>query len=109
MSISKDYYDGKILVTPIEFNDINTSGIMPLGFEKRDLQCAQVYAAFPGKLLDNGNRAETYIKTGDIVFYLKNRGELYQFFDKKYTILRVEDVISVVENIEYTKEVKSCI
>ena len=63
--------EDRILIKPIEAETQTTSGIfLPESATEKPMQ-GQVIATGPGKLLENGERAEPSVKTGDVVVYGK--------------------------------------
>ena len=56
-----------------------------------------VLAVGPGKLLKSGKRGPLSVKAGDAVFYRKYSGSEVEIESKKYTIVRENDVLAIIE------------
>ena len=57
----------------------------------------KVVAIGPGKLLDNGKRAEMSVKKGDTVVYGKYAGTEVEIKSDKHLILRESELLGVIE------------
>ncbi len=89
--------DDRILVKPAERETKTASGIfLPESSKERPVQ-GKVVAVGPGKLLENGKRADLGIKKGDTVVYGKYSGTEVEIKDTKHLILRESEVLGIVE------------
>ena len=89
--------DDRILVKPAERETKTASGIfLPESSKERPVQ-GKVIAVGPGKLLENGKRAELGIKKGDTIVYGKYSGTEVEIKDTKHLILRESEVLGIVE------------
>ena len=83
----------RIVVEPIEADEVSEGGIVLPDTAKEKPQRAKVVAVGPGKRLENGNRAEPAVKEGDEVLYGKYSGTEVKIGDQEYLILRESDIL----------------
>ncbi len=89
--------EDRVLVKPIEPEAKTASGLyLPEGSKERPIQ-GEVVATGPGKLLDNGKRAQLSVKKGDRVVYGKYAGSEVEIKGVKHLILRETELLGVVE------------
>ena len=89
--------DDRIVVKPSDPEEKTPGGIVLPDTAKEKPQRGEVIAAGPGKLLENGERAEMLVKVGDEVLYGKYSGTEVELDGEKYVILREGDVLAVIE------------
>ena len=88
--------DDRVLVKPIEAASRTESGLyLPESSKERPVQ-GTVVALGPGKLLDNGKRAEMSISKGDTVVYGKYAGSEVEIKGTEHLILRESEILGVV-------------
>ena len=88
--------EDRVLVKPIEKESVTESGLyLPEASKERPIQ-GEVVAMGPGRLLDNGKRAELSIKKGDRVVYGKYAGTEVEVKGVKHLILRETELLGVV-------------
>jgi len=87
----------RLVVEPIEQEDITASGIVLPETAKEKPQRANVLAAGPGDRDDAGNRVAMDVKVGDVVLFAKYSGTEIKMDDKKLLILKESDVLAIVE------------
>jgi len=88
----------RLVVEPIEQEDITTAGILLPETAKEKPQEGKVLAVGPGRTDDNGNRIEMEVKEGDRVLYAKYAGtEVKLKDDRKVLIMRESDILALVE------------
>lgn len=88
--------EDRVLVKPIEKDNKTESGLyLPESSKERPIQ-GEVVATGPGKLLDNGKRADLSVKTGDRVVYGKYAGTEVEVKGVKHLILRETELLGVV-------------
>ena len=88
--------DDRVLVKPIEAASRTESGLyLPESSKERPVQ-GTVVALGPGKLLDNGKRAEMSIRKGDTVVYGKYAGSEVEIKGAEHLILRESEILGVV-------------
>lgn len=85
----------RVLVKPIEREEITKGGILLPDTAKEKPQEGKVLAVGPGKLTDDGKRIAMGIKVGDIVLYARYGGTEYKLDDEEVMILRESDILGV--------------
>ncbi|GAB4386511.1 MAG: co-chaperone GroES [Phycisphaerales bacterium] len=89
--------EDRVLVKPIEPEAKTASGLyLPEGAKERPIQ-GEVIATGPGKLLDNGKRAQLSVKKGDRVVYGKYAGSEVEIKGVKHLILRETELLGVLQ------------
>ena len=86
----------RIVVEPIEEEDITAGGIVLPETAKEKPQKGSVLSAGPGERNDKGDRIALDVKEGDIVLYAKYAGTEIKVDGKKLLILRESDVLAIV-------------
>ena len=87
----------RLVVKPIEQEEVTASGIILPETAKEKPQEGEVLAAGPGKLDDNGKRVPMEVKVGDRVLYAKYAGTEIKMENDKVLILKESDVLAIVE------------
>ena len=88
--------EDRILIKPMEQALKTDSGLyLPESAKERPVQ-GKVVAVGPGKLLENGKRAELSIKKGDVVVYGKYAGSEIEIKGLEHLILRESEVLGIV-------------
>jgi chaperonin GroES len=88
--------EDRVLVKPIEAEARTESGLyLPEASKERPIQ-GEVVAVGPGKLLDNGKRAQLTVRKGDRVVYGKYAGSEVEIKGDKHLILRETELLGVV-------------
>ncbi len=87
----------RVVVKPIETEEVTKSGIVLPDTAKEKPQKGEVMAVGSGKLLENGQRVPVDLKVGDKVFFSKYAGTEFKLDDQEYLILRESDVLGVIE------------
>ena len=87
----------RIIVEPLEAEEVTASGIILPETAKEKPQRGKVLAAGPGRRDDDGKRVAMDVKVGDVVLYAKYGGTEVKLEDKKYLILRESDVLAIVD------------
>jgi chaperonin GroES len=87
----------RLVVKPIEQEEVTASGIILPETAKEKPQEGEVLAAGPGKLDDSGKRVPMEVQVGDRVLYAKYAGTEIKLEDDKVLILKESDVLAIVE------------
>ena len=88
--------EDRVLVKPAEQAEKTESGIyLPESSKERPVQ-GKVVSVGPGKLLENGKRADLSIKKGDVVVYGKYAGSEIEIKGLEHLILRESEVLGIV-------------
>lgn len=96
----------RVIVEPIEQEEMTASGIYVPETAKEKPQEALVVAVGPGRLLENGERAPMEVKEGDRVVFAKYAGTEFKLDDTKYLILGEKDILAVLAGATPTKKKK---
>ena len=89
--------DDRIVIKQSEAEEKTAGGIILPDTAREKPQIGTVVATGPGKLLDDGKRANMSVKTDDEVIYAKYIGSNVEIDGEKYVILRESDVLGIVE------------
>ena len=88
--------DDRVVVEPIEAEEKTSGGIVLPDTAKEKPQRGTVVAVGPGRLLDNGKRAELSVTVGDEVIYGKYGGSEIEINGDEVKILRETDILAKV-------------
>lgn len=89
--------EDRVLVKPIEAESKTASGIfLPESAKEKPVR-GKVIAAGPGKLLENGKRAEMSVKIGATVVYGKYAGSEVELKGEKHLIIKESELLGVIE------------
>ena len=89
--------EDRILVRPLEAEGKTASGIyLPESAKEKPMQ-GTVVAMGPGRLLDNGERVEPTVRTGDTVVYSKYAGTEVEIKNESHLIIRESELLGVIE------------
>jgi chaperonin GroES len=88
---------GRVIVEPIEQEEMTAGGIILPETAKEKPQEGKVLASGPGERDEAGNRIAMEVKVGDKVLYAKYSGTEVKVDGKKLLILRESDILAVVE------------
>lgn len=96
MAISIKPLGNRLVVEPIEQDEITAGGIFVPETAKEKPQKGKVLAAGPGDRNDKGERVAMDVQVGDVVLYAKYSGTEIKYDGKKLLILRESDVLAVL-------------
>ena len=88
--------DDRVVVEPLEAEEITAGGIVLPDSAKEKPQRGTVLAIGPGKLLDSGERGELSVAVGDEVIYGKYAGSDIEVDGRELKILRESDILAKV-------------
>jgi chaperonin GroES len=97
MSISIKPLGNRVVVEPIEQEDVTASGIVLPDTAKEKPQTGMVLAAGPGERDEDGKRISMDVEVGDKVLFAKYAGTELKMDGKKLLILRETDLLGIVE------------
>jgi len=97
MAIKLKPLGSRLVVEPIEQEDVTASGIVLPETAKEKPQRGKVLAAGPGDRDDAGKRIELDVKVGDVILYAKYSGTEIKVDGQKLLILKESDVLALVE------------
>jgi len=84
----------RLVVKPIEREEVTKGGIVLPDTAKEKPQEGEVLAAGPGRLSDDGKRIAMDVKVGDTVIYAKYGGTEIKIEDEELVILRESDILA---------------
>ena len=87
----------RLVVEPIERDEVTASGIYVPETAKEKPQEGKVVAAGPGRRDESGKRVEMDVQEGDRVLYAKYAGTEVKLNDKKYLILKESDILDILQ------------
>lgn len=88
----------RVLVKPVEREEMTKSGIYLPDTAKEKPQEGEVIAVGPGKMSEDGKRIEPDVKVGDMVLYAKYGGTEVKVDDEELMILRESDILAKKTN-----------
>ncbi|HVN55803.1 MAG TPA: co-chaperone GroES [Anaerolineaceae bacterium] len=98
MAITYKPLGGRVVVEPIEQEDVTAGGIVLPETAKEKPQKGTVLSVGPGDRDDEGKRIPMDVKVGDVVLFAKYAGTEIKVDGKKLLILRESDLLAIVEN-----------
>jgi chaperonin GroES len=94
MAIKLQPLADRVVVKPIEREEMTRGGIvLPDTAKERPME-GEVIAAGPGKVTDDGKRITMDVKVGDIVVYAKYGGTEIKIDGKDYMILNESQILA---------------
>ena len=87
----------RLVVQPIEQEEMTASGLVLPETAKEKPQEGSVIAVGPGRRDDDGNRIEMDVAVEDVVLYAKYAGTEIKIEGEKLLILKESDVLAIVE------------
>ena len=84
----------RVLVKPINKEEVTKGGILLPDTAKEKPQEGEVVAVGLGRLDDDGKRIPMEVKKGDRVIYAKYSGMEWKRDDEEYLILRESDILA---------------
>ncbi len=97
MKINLKPLGDRLVVEPIEQEEVTPGGIVLPETAKEKPQQGKVLAVGPGARDEQGKRIEMDVKVGDRVLYAKYAGTEFKVDGKKLLILRESDVLAIIE------------
>ena len=96
MAISVKPLGNRVIIEPIEQDEVTASGIVLPDSAKEKPQQGVILAAGPGERDDKGARIAMDVKTGDKVLFAKYAGTELKLDGKKLLILRESDLLGIL-------------
>ena len=94
MAIKLQPLADRLVVKPIEKEEVTKGGIVLPDTAKEKPQEGKVLAVGPGRLTDDGKRLAMDVGVGDIVIYAKYGGTEIKIDDEELVILRESDILA---------------
>lgn len=97
MALSLKPLGDRVVVEPIEQEEVTTGGIVLPESAKEKPQQGNILAAGPGGRDEDGKRIPMDVKVGDKVLYAKYSGTEFKIDNKELLILRESDLLAIVD------------
>lgn len=98
MSVSIKPLEDRIVVRPVEAEQVTASGLVIPDTAKEKPQEAEVIAVGPGRFNEDGDaRVPLDVKVGDRVIFSKYGGTELKYDGKEYLVLSARDVLAIIE------------
>jgi len=97
MSITLKPLGNRVVVEPIEQEEVTAGGIVLPDTAKEKPQKGKVLSVGPGERDEEGKRIPLDVKEGDTVLFAKYAGTEIKIDNKKLLILRESDLLAIVE------------
>ncbi len=94
MAVKLQPLGDRVVVKPIEKEEVTKSGIFLPDTAKEKPQEGKVLAVGPGRLADDGKRIAMDVKVGDEVLYVKYGGTEVKVDNEELIILRESDILA---------------
>ena len=96
----------RIVVEPLEQDDMTASGLILPETAKEKPQRGTIQAVGPGGRDESGKRMALDVNLGDIVLFAKYGGTEFKVDGKKLLILKEGDLLAILEGNEPAKKKK---
>ena len=97
MSMNLKPLGSRVVIEPLEQEEITSGGIVLPETAKEKPQKGKVLSVGPGDRDDEGKRVPMDVKAGDTVLFAKYAGTEIKVEGKKLLILKESDVLAIVE------------
>lgn len=97
MALNLKPLGSRLVIEPIEQEDVTASGIVLPETAKEKPQKGNVLSIGPGERDEEGKRIPMDVKVGDVVLFAKYSGTEIKMDQKKLLILKESDVLAIVE------------
>jgi chaperonin GroES len=94
----------RVVVEPLEQEDMTASGLVLPETAKEKPQKGTVLAAGPGARNEDGKRVALDVSVGDTVLFAKYAGTEFKVDSKKLLILKESDLLAIVDGDEPVKK-----
>jgi len=94
MAVNLQPLADRVLVRPIETEEVTRGGIVLPDTVKEKPQEGKILAAGPGRLSEDGKRIAMEVKAGDIIIYAKYGGTEIKVDGEELVILRESDILA---------------
>jgi len=97
MALNLKPLGGRVVVQPIEQEDITPSGLVLPETAKEKPQKGKILSVGPGDRDEEGKRIPMDVKVGDVVLFAKYSGTEIKIDSDKYLIMKESDLLAIVE------------
>ena len=87
----------RVILEIVKEEQKSAGGLVLPDSAKEKPQMAKVIAVGEGRVLENGQKVEVGVKTGDTVFFEKYAGSEVKYEGTDYLVVKESDIIAVVE------------
>jgi len=94
MAVKLQPLGDRVVVRPIEREEVTKGGIVLPDTVKEKPQEGKVLAAGPGRLSEDGKRIAMDVKVGDVVLYVKYGGTEIKIDGEELMVLRESDILA---------------
>jgi chaperonin GroES len=94
MAVKLEPMADRLVVKPIETEEVTKSGLVLPDTAKEKPQEGKVLAVGPGRLSEDGKRIAMDVKVGDVVIYAKYGGTEIKVEGEELMILRESDILA---------------
>ena len=98
VSVTIKPLEDRIVVKPVEAEQVTASGLVIPDTAKEKPQEAEVVAVGPGRVDDKGVRIPVDVNVGDKVIFSKYGGTELKYNGQEYLVLSARDVLAVIEH-----------
>ena len=98
MSLNLKPLGERLIVKPIEQEELTSGGIVLPETAKEKPQKGDVLATGPGARDDDGQRIAMDVSVGNVVLFAKYSGTEVKIDDDKLLILKESDILAIVED-----------
>lgn len=96
MAVNLKPLGDRVVVKALQREEVTKSGIVLPDTAKEKPQEGEILAVGPGRMLDDGKRAEMECKVGDKVVYAKYAGTEVKIDGEEYLVIAERDVLAIV-------------
>ena len=94
MAVKLQPLGDRVIVRPIEGEEVTKGGIVLPDTAKEKPQEGKVLAVGPGRLSEDGKRIAMDVKVGDVVLYVKYGGTEVKIEGEELMVLRESDILA---------------
>ncbi len=88
----------RLIVKPLAKEEVTKFGIiLPDTVDKERPEQGEVIAIGPGKVMQDGQRAEMSVKVGDKVVFKKYSPDEVKVDDQEYLVISDSDILAIIE------------
>ena len=106
MAINLKPLGDRVVVEPVEQEEMTASGLVLPETAKEKPQKGVVMAAGPGARDDDGKRVALDVSVGETVLFAKYAGTEFKVDGKKLLILKESDLLAIVETADEVQKKK---
>ena len=89
--------DDRVVVEPVAAEETTAGGIVLPDSAREKPARGTVVAIGSGKLLDDGSRADSQLKEGDIVLFSSYAGETFKVDEQELLLMREDDILAIID------------